>query len=121
MSNLAYAFANPYLPSDPFSPLPPPTPPVDSHRFFASLELSIYFTGITSDGNFPLGSPLINKNRYWIYGSPTITPWRYPLKIMFSSGIYLSNPFFIRMNVIGDPTPFDLKMNLTNQKVYVSY
>jgi len=121
MSNLAYAFANPYLPSDPFTPLPPPKPPVDSHRFFASLELSTYFTGITSDGNFPLGSPLINKTRYWIYSSATITPWRYPLKIMFSSGIYLSNPFFIRMNVIGDPTPFDLKMNLTNQKVYVSY
>lgn len=121
MANLAYGFANPYLPSDPFSPVPPPKPPVDSHRFFCSLELSTYFTGITTNAQYPLGSPLLTKVRYWLYSSVSITPWRYPLKIMFSSSIYLTNPFLIRMNVIGDPNPLDLKMNLTNQKVYVSY
>lgn len=120
MASLAYGFANPYLPPNEWSPNPPPKPKVDSHRAFYSLELSTYFRGTSTDSSYVVGSPLLSRQRYWLYSGPNTGNWRYPFRIMFQTTLYATNPTTIRLNVLGGTTQ-DLTLNNTNQKILVTY
>ena len=117
---ITYGPINQYLPQNNWNPAPPPRPPVDSHRAFYTLEMSTYYKGHTLDGNFPIGSPLISKQRYYLYVAPENTYYQYPFRILFAQGLQGSNPIKVTYNVIGtDPTTLD--MNLTGQKVLITY
>jgi hypothetical protein len=119
-SVLAYGPFPQYLPSDPYSPLPPPKPPVDSHKAFYSVEIATFFRGQTTNANYPLGSPLLAKQRYWLYSGFNTPNWRFPFKFMCADSIYASNPFIIQVGVIGD-TDKELTLNFSNQKVLITY
>ena len=117
---ITYGPVNPYLPQNEWSPVPPPKPPVDPHRAFYTLELSTYYRGHTTDANYPIGSPLISKQRYYLYVGPENTNYQYPFRILFQEGIYGSNPVLLTFNTI-DAAPTTLNIDLTGQKVLITY
>lgn len=117
---LSYGAFPQYLPQDPYSPALPPKPPVNSHYAFYSVEISTYFRGHTTNANYPLGSPLISKQRYWLYSGLNTPNWRYPFKFMCADTIYASNPFKIKFTVIGDGDK-EMTLNFSNQKLLVTY
>lgn len=117
---ITYGPVNPYLPQNEWSPVPPPKPPVDPHRAFYTLELSTFFRGHTTDVRFPIGSPLISKQRYYLYVGPENTNYQYPFRILFQESIYGSNPIQLTFNTVG-AAPTTLPIDLTGQKVLITY
>lgn len=122
MCSLAYGFADPYRPPDEWSPLPPPKPKADPARAWYSLEVSVYFRGVTTnpDPIGTLGSPLIGKFRYYLYSGLSTGNWRYPFRVLFQDTIYATNPMRVNCNIIGE-APQEIIINTTNQKALVSY
>jgi len=118
---------NPYLPPDPYSPVPPPnTPKVNPNRAFYSLEVWTFLTGRSSQPNYPVGSPLLSKVRYWLYslapGGPGQTrDWRQPFRVIFQSTIYADYPTRIDCNIIGTTEKQRICINQTNMKVLTCY
>jgi hypothetical protein len=116
----------PYLPPDPYSPVPPPnTPTVDPKKAFYSYEIWSFFRGTSVDPNVPLGSPLISKIRFWLYslapGGPGQTrDWRYPFRIIYQSSVYADYPTNINCNIIGGATE-QIIVNQTNIKGLITY
>lgn len=120
MCSLAYGFARPYLPPNEWDPSTPPKPRVDSGRAFYSIEVSVYFTGNSTDPSYLLGSPLLGKYRYYLYSAPQNQKWKYPFRVLFQDTIYASNPMQIICNVINEG-PLTFTLNASNQKVLVTY
>lgn len=116
---ITYGPINQYLPQNEWSPALPPKPVVDPHRAFYTCELSTYFRGHTTDPTYPVGSPLISKQRYYLYVGTENVRYQYPFRILFQESVYASNPFKITLNTIdASPTVFDL--DFTGQKVLVT-
>lgn len=116
----------PYLPPDPYSPVPPPnTPEVDPKKAMWSVEMSTYFRGTSVDPGYEIGSPLLSKIRFWLYslapGGPGQTrDWRFPFRILYQSSVYADYPTIIDCNVIGSG-PYRITLNQTNVKVLITY
>lgn len=111
----------PYLVNDPYTTIPNTTR-VNPAAIFYSLEVSVFWRA----SNATLGSPLLNRCRYWFYskapgGDGQPAAYYDPFAILFKdNGLIDDWQFTMNLNVIGSAAQA-ITINLSNMQTLVTY
>lgn len=111
----------PYLPYDPYTTIPNTTR-VNPNALFYSLEVDVFWRG----SNNILGSPLLNRIRYWFYskapgGEGQPVAYYDPFALIFKdTGFTYDWSFDLNLNIIGSAQQ-TITINLSNMQNLVTY